>query len=297
MRIVTRPDFDGVVCAVLLYEALGIEHPVLWTEPSDIQQKRTVVRDGDILANLPYHPECSMWFDHHYSNRITVPFEGAFRIAPSAAGVVFDYFKDRLGDKYSELVAAADKIDAARLSVEEVLAPENHPYVILSMTIHNQGNSEEQYWNRMVGLLRTKPIADVMRDHQVEAQCRTVVEDNVKYKTLLKQHTVMDHQVSVTDFRSFDKAPSGNRFLVYSLFPEAVVSMKIRYEDNDKERVIVSAGHSIFNRHCNVNLGLMFSHFEGGGHPGAGACSFHRSKADNYISKISEILRRNENNE
>ena len=116
--------------------------------------------------------------------------------------------------------------------------------------------------------------------------------ENLKHEnTELKKH------VSITDFRSFKKAPTGNRFLVYSLFPEAVVSAKIRFDDLDKETVIVSIGHSIFNRNCNVNVGLMLSDFEGGGHRGAGACSFHVSKADFYIPKIIEILIKNESNE
>jgi nanoRNase/pAp phosphatase (c-di-AMP/oligoRNAs hydrolase) len=106
----------------------------------------------------------------------------------------------------------------------------------------------------------------------------------------------MQH-VSITDFRSFDKTPEGNRFLVYSMFPEAVVSVNIRYDNGNKEKVAVSVGHSIFNRNCNVNVGLMLSDFDGGGHRGAGSCRFHVSKADEYIPKILNILLKNQDNE
>ena len=88
MRIVTRPDFDGLVCAVLLFEAENITEPVKWVEPHEIQKKLVDIKDGDIMANLPYDERCSMWFDHHYSNMIDKTFEGSFGIAPSAAGVV-----------------------------------------------------------------------------------------------------------------------------------------------------------------------------------------------------------------
>ncbi|HSO66942.1 MAG TPA: exopolyphosphatase, partial [Desulfatirhabdiaceae bacterium] len=95
MRIVTRPDFDGVVCAVLLYDVLNIEEPVLWVEPSEVQKGQVAIRPDDVLANLPYSPVCAMWFDHHFSNEISVPFKGAFKIAPSAAGVIFDVYRSK----------------------------------------------------------------------------------------------------------------------------------------------------------------------------------------------------------
>ena len=88
MRIVTRPDFDGVVCAVLLFNVETINEPVEWVEPSEIQKDRVEIRQGDIVANLPYNDKCSMWFDHHCTNEISRPFRGSFKIAPSAAGII-----------------------------------------------------------------------------------------------------------------------------------------------------------------------------------------------------------------
>ena len=123
MRIITRPDFDGVVCASLLYEAKHIEHPVKWVEPNEMQKGLVDVREGDIIANLPYDERCSLWFDHHHTNRIDKPFKGSFKIAPSAAGVIYEYYKDRFYKDYSELVKETDKIDSANLSLDEVLHP------------------------------------------------------------------------------------------------------------------------------------------------------------------------------
>ena len=91
MRIVTRPDFDGVVCAVLLSDALKIKEAVKWVEPNAVQRGLVEIRKGDIIANLPYHDRCTLWFDHHYTNRIYRSFNGAFEIAPSAAGIIFKY--------------------------------------------------------------------------------------------------------------------------------------------------------------------------------------------------------------
>ena len=90
MRIVTRPDFDGVVSAVFLYETEKIDEPIKWVEPSEIQSGNVEIRDGDIVANLPYDPRCTLWFDHHVSNEMEQLPPGLFRIAPSAAGLVYD---------------------------------------------------------------------------------------------------------------------------------------------------------------------------------------------------------------
>ena len=297
MRIVTRPDFDGVVCAVLLYEALDINEPVFWVEPNDLQKGRVEIRDGDVIANLPFHENCQLWFDHHYTNRTDQSFEGAFKIAPSAAGIVFEYFKDRFDRDYSELVRATDKIDAADLTLDEVLHPENNDYILLSMTILNGDEPELSYWNRLVDLLRKNEIQKVLADPQVKQRCLAVVDQNEKYHEYLKANTRLERHVSITDFRGLNKTPVGNRFLVYSLYPESTVHMRIRFEDQRKQMVVINVGHSIFNRHCNVNIGLILAEFGGGGHRGAGSTRFPASKADDYISRIIDILLKNENNE
>jgi oligoribonuclease NrnB/cAMP/cGMP phosphodiesterase (DHH superfamily) len=292
MRIVTRPDFDGIVCAVLLLEALDIKHPVIWVEPNFVQKGLVDIQNEDIIANLPYDERCALWFDHHYTNQIDTPFKGAFKIAPSAAGVIFDYYKNRLQQDYSELVQRADKIDSADLTLDEVLHPENYPYVLLSLTI-----SDEPYWNKLVELFRKYDIRQVLIDSEVKQRCQSVVAQNDRYVDFVKKHTSINQNVSITDLRELDKTPGGNRFLVYSLFPDTVANVRIRYEDKDKETIVVNVGHSIFNPNCNVNVGLMLAQFDGGGHRGAGSARFHVSRADDYIPEMINILLKNENNE
>jgi len=297
MRIVTRPDFDGVVCAALLYETEDITEPVKWVEPSDMQKGMIEIRQGDIIANLPYNEKCSLWFDHHYTNTINKSYNGAFKIAPSAAGIIFEYYRDKLKQDYSELIEETDKIDSADLSLDEVRHPENYPYIFLSMTISGRNEADEAYCNRVVNLLRRFEIDDIINDQGVNERCRTVKSNNKKYKELLKKYTQIKNHVAITDFRSLNETPDGNRFLAYSLFPESVVNVKIRYDDKERQMIALSIGHSIFNKNCNINVGLLLSRFEGGGHQGAAACRFHVSKADSYIPEIIEILLKNEPNE
>ena len=297
MRIVTRPDFDGIVCAVLLYEALDIKKPVVWVEPNHVQKGLVDIQDGDIVANLPYSEGCALWFDHHYTNQIDTPFEGAFRIAPSAAGIIFQYYQSRFQQDYSELVQAADKIDSANLTLDEVLHPEKYPYVLLSLTISNEIEPNEPYWNRLVELFSESDIHQILDEDEVRLYCQKVVDQNDRYVDLLREHTRIDKHVSITDFRPFDNPPGGNRFLVYSLYPESAVNVRIRYENPSKDIVAINVGHSIFNPKCSVNVGLMLAQYGGGGHRGAGSTRLSAGKADEAIQQIIDCLVKNENNE
>jgi len=294
MPIVTRPDFDGIVCAVLILEAENVSPSVKWVSPGDIQRGNIDIRPGDIIANLPYHRNCSLWFDHHFSNRVRHKTEGFFEIAPSAAGLVFKYYKDKLQKDFSKLVTETDKIDSANLSLNEIQTPEKYPFILLSMTIHDHVPSDEPYWNKVLELLRKKDIETILSDTEVRKRSKAVIHENVSYQALLKKHTQLLECVAISDFRKLDSMPYGNRFLVYSMFPEAVVSVKIGFENPKKEKMVVKVGHSILNRNCRVNVGQMLSYFEGGGHKGAGACSFPVEKADEYLPKIIAILRENE---
>jgi hypothetical protein len=286
-RIVTRPDFDGIVCAALLREALGRDLPICWTQPNEVQNGRIHILSGDIIANLPIYGECALWFDHHITNAIQRPFKGIYRVAPSAARLIHEYFSSDLSPRYDELVAHTDKIDSAQLNLHEILHPERYPYILVSMTISTGPADDEAFWNHLVGLLRTTSIEGVLKDPQVRRRSDRVVIENKSYETHLKQQTRTQQGVSITDFRKLDPVPNGNRFLVYSLFPETAVNMKLFYE---KGKTVVKIGHSIINNNCRVNVGGLLAKYGGGGHRGAGACFLDNAQADAKILEILQIL-------
>ncbi len=294
MRIVTRPDFDGIVCVVLIQEAENSPLPVLWASPNDMQKGLVDIQPDDIIANLPYNQNCALWFDHHFSNQIRHPVKGLFEIAPSAAGLVYRYYRERIRKDYHTLVAETDKIDSANLSLNEILTPEKYPYVLLSMTIQDHVLSDAPYWDRVVTLLKAHDIETILSDPEVHSRCQTVIQENRDYRDLLEKHTTLRKQVAISDFRELDSMPYGNRFLVYSMFPEATVSVKIGFEDASKKTVVVKVGHSILNRNCRVNVGQMLSYFDGGGHKGAGSCKFPTADSKKNLLRIIEILKANE---
>lgn len=296
MRIVTRPDYDGIVCAVLIYEALGITQEVFWTEPNEVQTGKAPIAQGDIVANLPYDSRCSVWFDHHVSNKPDSAVEGGFEIAPSAAGVVYRYYQERgkLDNRFDELVYQTDRIDSADLTMDQVKAPEDHPHVILSMTIQNRDFQDIPYWNHLIDLLRRLPMDQVMADPQVKTRVDQVIAQNREFSQFLKDHTQVEGGVSITDFRSLDPIPTGNRFLTYCLFPETMASIKIRFHGPQREKVLISVGHSIFNKICKVNVGHLLSRYGGGGHFGAGGCTLESATAQGHIDEIIQILVKNQ---
>ncbi|MBF0243451.1 MAG: exopolyphosphatase [Desulfamplus sp.] len=311
MRIVTRPDFDGIVCAVIILEALKKELPIVWIEPSDVQNRAADIKKGDIMANLPFDERCSVWFDHHVSNstkleeyrrdnasNITVDnvIDGAFAIAPSAAGVVYQYYKERgmiTSNKFDELIKETDIIDGALLSMDQVIHPENYPFILLSMTVKNRDESDRLYWDRLVKLLRHQSIEKILIDSEVKKRCKLVISENLAYSDILKTQTKICGKISITDFRDLERAPSGNRFLIYCLFPEIMANIKIRYDDNDKNIVLLSVGKSIFNDTFKVNIGKMLSKYGGGGHAGAGGCTMNVESAQKNIDEIVAIMKAN----
>lgn len=292
VRIISRPDFDGVVCAVLLKEALGDSTPVCWTQPSDVQNGRFRLLPHDVVANLPLAADdVSMWFDHHVSNVSEKVYKGLFRIAPSAAGLIYEYYQDQWKGRFGALVRQTDRIDSAQLTLDEILHPQHYPYVLLSMSISTRRSLEDAaYCDHLVDLLRTQDIERVMGDPTVRRRCDDVVVANQVYERFLRDYTELDGHVSITDFRGLASAPDGNRFLVYSLFPDAVVNVKL-YDEGS--HVVVKLGHSILNRGCRVNVGKLLSHYGGGGHRGAGACRLERDQAQVHVDDIISILRKN----
>ena len=294
MRIVTRPDFDGVVCALLLKQALHIESSIQWIQPSDIQNGLFHVQQNDIIANLPYDARCALWFDHHISNAVEAPFEGLFRVAPSAAGLIFEYYHTRLDAAYTELIEQTDRIDSAQLTLNEILHPETHPYVILSMATSFDPGTHIQFCNHIVELLRSRDIHTVLKDPDVSRRCIQVEEANAAYKQHLLSHTHCRGGVSITDFRDQKKTPEGNRFLIYSLFPECYVNIKFF---NEGPNVSVKVGHSILNKTCKINVGKLMADYGGGGHRGAGACRLKATGAAEQIEAIIQILMANQPNE
>jgi hypothetical protein len=273
MRLVTRGDLDGLACAVLIGENEPLD-AISLIHPQAITEGRAEIGPDDIIANLPYHPGCAKWFDHHMHTATpsTPPphFDGAFGPAPSAARLVYEYYGgEERWPQYAELVRETDRLDSANLTPADVLEPQG--YILLGFTIDGRSGigSFASYFLHLVELLRGgTPVAQVLADPKVAKRCQLLASEDAAFRQTLHRHSHVDGNVVVTDFRSLDHLPIGNRFLVYALYPEANVSLRVHWGPQ-REFPMLLLGHSIFNRTCRTNVGELAARYGGGGHRGA----------------------------
>ena len=291
MRLVTRGDMDGLVSAVLLTTMENVNSLEL-IHPQDITDDKFEVREGDILANLPYHPNCDMWFDHHEltdSNRKPPEvFKGKHAILPSVARVVYDYYQSEKLSRFEPLIAETDRFDSAQLTIEDISDPRGA--ILLGFTIDPRTGFgiDKHFFITLVDLLKTFDIDTVLQSAEVARRVKTYLENDFRFLQVLNDHSRIDQNVIITDFRKIIKVPVGNRFLIYTLYPECNVSVRVQWGPR-KEFVAVTIGHSILNRTCKTDIGRLCSDFGGGGHKGAGACTLAPAAAD---GKLKEIIQR-----
>ena len=295
MRIVTRGDLDGLTCAVLIGLAEGADD-ILLVHPQDIIEEQVDIGPQDIIANLPYHPNCGKWFDHHqHTIRYAPPaaFDGAFGQAPSAARLVYEYYggEERM-PQFAELVRETDRLDSADLTLDDILDPQG--YVKLGFTIDGRsglGAFESYFLTLMTLLMQGRSIEDILDHPQVAERCRRLEEEDVELHRVTEECSTVKGNVVITDFRLVESIPAGNRFLVFALYPAINVAVRIQWGP-EKQSVMCTLGHSILNRTCNTNVGELAARYDGGGHKGAASIKLIESP-DTQISMIVAELQAN----
>ncbi len=301
MRLVTRADFDGLVCGALITKFEPIDS-YLFVEPKFMQDGLVEIRHGDIIANLPYHPACSLWFDHHITNTTPefltpiVRGKGGFRLAPSAARVVYEYYTEpsdpesaaRLGflnsDRMTYLLRETDRIDAGKLDPDDVLNPQG--YVLISMTTDGRNVGDESYWLRVIELLRDASLEEVLRDPEVARRCQQVRDEQEQLRQILLERGTMKGNVIYVDLRGVKEIPDGNRFLVLTLFPKGNIQVKVTDDKQREQSTSISVGYNIFNTTSKVNVGELLQRYGGGGHRVVGSCRVPNDKAEQAIKEI-----------
>ena len=310
MRLVTRADFDGLVCGALVTKFETIDD-YLYVEPKFMQDGQVEIRPGDIITNLPYHPNCTLWFDHHVTNttpdfpRPIVLGKGGFRLAPSAARVVYEYYEE-MGNRQQAtgnrtrpeeiqyfleseriryLLHEADRIDAGKLEMNDVLDPQG--YVLISMTTDGRNAGDEPYWLKIINLLRDASLEDTLRDPEVSRRCRQIQEEQEKLRKLLLERGELRGNVIYVDLRGVKIIPDGNRFLIFTLFPQGNIQVKVTHDSQRENTTAISVGYNIFKQTSNVNVGELLKNYGGGGHKVVGS---RRVSNDQGAQAIKEIL-------
>nr|WP_319395273.1 exopolyphosphatase [uncultured Desulfobacter sp.] len=302
MRLVTRSDFDGLGCAAILKEK-GIIDDIKFVHPKDIQDGKIEITCDDILANIPFVPDCGIWFDHHSSEqerRAFGSFEGCSEpSAPSAARVIYDYYG---GLEYfknahlDELVRAVDKADAARFTKEEILNPQG--WVLLSFIMDPRTGlgrykdyriSNYALMMDMIDYCRSKTDREILELSDIKERTVRYFEQDKPFRQMLLDNSRMEGEVVVLDLRNQDEIYTGNRFLLYSLFPDANISMQIMWGFK-RQNTVITCGYSIINKTATADVGSLMLKYGGGGHRRVGTCQVPIDKADEIIKDLSEAF-------
>lgn len=301
-RLITRSDFDGLVCAALLRELQMLED-ILFVHPKDMQDGLIEVTSRDIITNLPYLPNCHLCFDHHCSEAIrngSVVRQNYILDpdADSAARVVYNYFggSDRFSTISREMMEAVDKADSARFDREEILAPKD--WVMLNFIMDPRTGlgrfrdfriSNYQLMLALIDYCRTHSIKEILALPDVRERVDLYNSQREDFLEQIARCSGVFGNVVVLDYREEETIFSGNRFLVYALFPECNVSIHL-LKSRQPETTVLAMGKSILNRTNPVDIGKLCLQNGGGGHAAAGTCQIPAVEADELVPSIVKAL-------
>jgi nanoRNase/pAp phosphatase (c-di-AMP/oligoRNAs hydrolase) len=301
-NLLTRSDFDGLVCAILLKE-MGMLESIRFVHPKDVQDGKVAVTANDILTNLPYVPSCHLCFDHHASEEIrTRELSGPNHIlsagAASAARVLYNYYGGR--DKFpaisEEMMREVDRADSARFTREDILNPQG--WVLLSFLMDARTGlgrfrefrvSNYQLMMELIDYCKTHTIEQVLDLPDVAERVHMYREHRDLFVDQIRRCTTVHGNLAVLDLRNEEVIYAGNRFMIYALYPECNVSMHI-IGGLRRQNTVFAIGKSILDRSCKTKIGELVFGYGGGGHDAAGTCQIDNELAEQVRTQIIQRI-------
>ena len=300
-RLVTRSDFDGLVCAALLME-VGLLDDLLFAHPKDVQDGKVELTEHDITTNLPYRPEVALSFDHHASESYRVTETPRNRVmvadAASAARVVYEYFggPDRFPRVTEEMMRAVDRADAALLSVDEILDPQG--WILLSFLMDPRTGLGRFREFRISNYQLMMQLINGCLDHTIEQLI--ALPDVAERVALYREHagaaaeqirrcaTVYGRLV-VLDLRDEEVIHPTNRFMLYAMYPGCTVSVHVLW-GLKRQNTVFAVGRSIVDRSSELDIGGLMLSYGGGGHEAAGTCQIDNDRAELVLSELIDTI-------
>ncbi len=297
-RLLTRSDFDGLVCAILL-KNMGLLEEIKFVHPKDVQDGKVEVTDRDILTNLPYVEGCYRCFDHHSSEAI----RGAGKDrenqildpnADSAARVVYASYggRERFPNVNVEMLEAVDKADSARFTKEEVLSPTGWALMAFIMDARTGlGRFREfrvsnyQLMMDLIDYCNNHTIDEILDLPDVRERVELYKSHQEDFKEQIKRCSTIHDNLVVLDLRQEETIYCGNRFMIYALFPQCNISVHVLW-GLKKQNTVLTIGKSIFDRTSTTNIGELALKYGGGGHEAAGTCQVAHEDAERVLGEI-----------
>lgn len=300
-RLITRSDFDGLVCAMILKE-LDMIDDIKFVHPKDMQDGRIKVTHNDISTNLPYVEGVHLAFDHHLSEKTRIKTINKNHIfdpeAPSAARLVYEYFNGdvRLKRIGKEIMTAVDKSDSAQFTKDEIINPDR--WVLLNYIMdartgfgrfRNFRISNYQLMMELIDYCLEHPVDQVLKLPDVKERVDMYFKQQELFKKQIEKVHRMEDKVVVLYLKDEDVIYTGNRFMVYAMYPEAEISVHVMWGYR-KQNTALTIGKSILNKNSKVNIGDICLKYGGGGHRNAGTCQIPNDQVDVILPKILEEL-------
>jgi nanoRNase/pAp phosphatase (c-di-AMP/oligoRNAs hydrolase) len=300
-RLVTRSDFDGLVCAALLKE-LGILDEILFVHPKDVQDGKVELTANDITTNLPYRPEVALAFDHHSSEQLRVTETAENRVmvadADSAARVVYEHFggATRFPGVSTEMMEAVDRADAAKLSIEDILDPQG--WILLSYLMDPRTGlgrfrsfriSNYQLMMQLIDSCLDHSIDEILASPDVAERVELYREHADAAAEQIRRCSTVHGRLVVLDLRNEEVIHPTNRFLLYALFPECTVSIHILW-GLEQQNTVFAVGRSILDRSSHLDIGALMLANGGGGHDAAGTCQIPNDRADSVLGELIKTI-------
>jgi nanoRNase/pAp phosphatase (c-di-AMP/oligoRNAs hydrolase) len=299
--LVTRSDFDGLVCAVLL-RSMGMIDEILFVHPKDVQDRAVEITGRDILTNLPHHDDAYLVFDHHHSETLRNRPAANHVIdpsAPSAARVVYRHFGGAVTfpDVTRELMEAVDQADSADYGLSEILDPQG--WVLLNFIMDSRTGlgrfrdfriSNYQLMMQLIeDVARQQSVEEILQQPDVAERVDLFREQSRLFAAQLWRVAEVRGDVVVVDLRDEEIIHAGHRFLVYALFPQCRVSAHVMW-GKQRQNTVIAMGKSIIDRSSRADLGRLMLLYGGGGHRNAGTCQVPHDQAARVLDEIVEAL-------
>ena len=299
-RLVTRSDFDGLVCAVLL-KHLDLIDDIKFVHPKDMQDGKIDISNRDITTNLPYVETAHLVFDHHLSETLRNEKADNHIIdpeAPSAARVVYDYYgaAEKFPASWNDMMAAVDKGDSAQYSESEILEPQGWDLMNFLMDartglgrFHDFRVSNYQLMMDLIEHCREMSIADILKLDDVNERVEMFREHEAKAREQIKRCSTVHGNLVVLDLRDEETIYAVNRFMIYALFPDTNISIHVMW-GLKQQNTVFAIGKSILDRSSNTNIGELCLSYGGGGHMNAGTCQVDNNEAVESLAAIVERI-------
>jgi nanoRNase/pAp phosphatase (c-di-AMP/oligoRNAs hydrolase) len=295
-RLVTRSDFDGLVCAVLL-KHLDLIDEILFVHPKDMQDGKIAITSRDITTNLPYVSGAHLAFDHHLSETIRNTGDRQNHVidpnAPSAARVVYDYYGGgKFPSAWNDMMLAVDKGDSAQFNRDEILNPKGWDLLNFLMDARTGLGRFRDFrisnYNLMMDLIdycRAHTISEIMALPDVKERSDLYFDHAEKCKEQIRRCSTVHKNLVVLDLRKEETIYAGNRFVIYALYPDQNISIHVLWGLKNQNTVFAT-GKSILNRTSKTNIGALMLEYGGGGHENAGTCQVENDMAEEVLGAL-----------